>query len=237
MQGSSRSRRRGRWPGSRVGELPYRDAALVTVDRRGHVTPLPAPVRSYGPSRARLSRRPPPRGDDSDPDRVGLWLYDLGRGTLTPLVAGAERSLWPVWSPDGQRLVFRGSRTAGGRSRRSRRTARRRRKSRWRANSGPHRGTRWTAACSGHGRRRRRHPHRDAREWGCPRAAAVSDAPHENRPGVLAGRPLAGVRIERVGAFRGLRPAVPGSRASGTGVRRRRRESGVESQRQRSCSS
>jgi serine/threonine-protein kinase len=34
--------------------VPYPGARLVTVDRRGQVSPLPAPVRSYGPA-ARVS--------------------------------------------------------------------------------------------------------------------------------------------------------------------------------------
>jgi Tol biopolymer transport system component len=84
---------------------PYPDRALVTVDRRGQVSPLPAPVRSYGPD-LRLS---------PDGRRLavtiktlaerGLWLYDLGRGILTPL-AGSGEANFPVWAPDGQRLVF-----------------------------------------------------------------------------------------------------------------------------------
>jgi len=35
----------------------------------------------------------------------GLWLYDLGRETLTPLARGGE-AFSLVWTPDGQRLVF-----------------------------------------------------------------------------------------------------------------------------------
>jgi eukaryotic-like serine/threonine-protein kinase len=84
---------------------PRHDRALVTVDRRGNVSPLPAPVRQYGPS-LRLSR------DGSrlavtvqSPTEIGLWLYDLGRGTLMPLSRGGE-AIHPIWSPDGQRVVF-----------------------------------------------------------------------------------------------------------------------------------
>jgi len=86
-------------------ELSYRDSALVNLDRHGQVTPLHAPVHSYGPT-VRVS----PDGrrlaafirtlTDS-----GLWSYDLGRGTLTTLNTEGE-SLYPAWSPDGQLLVF-----------------------------------------------------------------------------------------------------------------------------------
>jgi len=92
------------WIGGAVA--PARDSALVSVDRNGHVSALRAPVRSYLPM-VRLSR---------DGRRialtitalteVGLWLYDVDRGALTPLHRSGEAS-WPLWSPDGQRLFFR----------------------------------------------------------------------------------------------------------------------------------
>ncbi len=85
--------------------MPFADAALVTVDRRGQVSPLPAPVRSYGPS-VRLS----PDGRHlavviRSLTEAGVWKYDLNRGSLT-LLAGSGEAVWPVWSPDGRRLLF-----------------------------------------------------------------------------------------------------------------------------------
>jgi serine/threonine-protein kinase len=84
---------------------PYPDAAIVTVDRDGQVTPLPPPPRSYVPS-VRLS----PNGRRlavaiQSLTESGLWLWERDRGTLTPLTGGGEAS-WPVWAPDGQRLAF-----------------------------------------------------------------------------------------------------------------------------------
>ena len=84
----------------------YPDATLVTVDRRGQVTPLPAPVRSYDPW-VRLS----PDGrrlvvSSKTLTDVSLWTYDLSRGTLTTLSTDGEAS-WPVWGPDGQRVLFK----------------------------------------------------------------------------------------------------------------------------------
>jgi serine/threonine-protein kinase len=86
------------------GQLaPPRDAALVAVDRKGHVVPLPAPHRSYG-----SAIRPSPDGRRlavtvRSLTDVGVWIYDVGRGTLTPLAGDAE-VMWPLWSLDGQRL-------------------------------------------------------------------------------------------------------------------------------------
>jgi serine/threonine-protein kinase len=94
--------------------MPYREGALVTVDRAGQVTPLPTPVRAYGrPLRVssvghRLALT------IFEPNEEGLWIYDLDRGTLSPLARDGEAAC-PTWSPDGQRLAF-GWLTGGQRS-------------------------------------------------------------------------------------------------------------------------
>ncbi len=82
-----------------------RESGLATVDRSGHVSTLPAPMRDYG-STVRLS----PDGRRLAVTiltltEIGLWQYDLSRGALTPLAGGGEVSS-PRWSPNGQRLVF-----------------------------------------------------------------------------------------------------------------------------------
>ena len=83
----------------------FQDGTLVTVDRRGEVSPLPAPVRSYGTS-VRLS----PDGRRlavviRSITESGVWIYDLSRGSLTHL-ARAGDATFPIWSPDGRRLLF-----------------------------------------------------------------------------------------------------------------------------------
>jgi serine/threonine-protein kinase len=89
-----------------AGRVPsYPDAQLVAVDRQGRVSLLPAPPRPYG-----FALRMSP---DEEHLAVGLhdltqrdiWLFALGRGTLTRLTPGGEAQS-PRWSSDGERVVF-----------------------------------------------------------------------------------------------------------------------------------
>ena len=91
------------WVASPV--LPYPEATLGTVDRHGQVTPLPAPVRSYG---AALRVSPDGRRlavTVRTLTEVGFWVYDLERRSLTLLNRDGE-VFYPVWAPDGRHLVF-----------------------------------------------------------------------------------------------------------------------------------
>jgi eukaryotic-like serine/threonine-protein kinase len=91
----------------RDGVLRYHQAALVSVDRKGQVTDLGAPVRMYG-SGVRVS----PDGrrlavSSGDLSAAGVWLFDIARAALTPLERRGETLSAPVfWSPDGQRVIF-----------------------------------------------------------------------------------------------------------------------------------
>jgi serine/threonine-protein kinase len=38
-----------------------------------------------------------------------IWVYDLGRDTLTRLTFEASGSIDPIWTPDGKRIAFKGS--------------------------------------------------------------------------------------------------------------------------------
>lgn len=79
---------------------------LVWVDRKGTEEPLPAPMNLYGdprlsPDGGRVAIDVTDTGERSN----FVWVYDLARGTLTRIAADYTGVL-PVWTPDGQRLIF-----------------------------------------------------------------------------------------------------------------------------------
>jgi Tol biopolymer transport system component len=41
---------------------------------------------------------------------MGLWLYDFARHTLTPFATAGGSSQAPVWTSDGRRIIYRGTR-------------------------------------------------------------------------------------------------------------------------------
>jgi eukaryotic-like serine/threonine-protein kinase len=82
----------------------HRDAVWVSVDRRGSVASAPSPMRSYAAGRLSPDGRRLAVVIRALTER-GLWLYEIGRGLLTPLHRLGEVS-WPVWSPDGQHVAF-----------------------------------------------------------------------------------------------------------------------------------
>ena len=98
---------------------------LVWVDRQGRETPIPAPPRAYvyprlSPDGTRIAVF----ADDQESD---IWVWDLGRTTLTRVTFDPAFDIYPVWTPDGAAdLQFGpGGRTesllaGGGRHRRGR---------------------------------------------------------------------------------------------------------------------
>jgi serine/threonine-protein kinase len=87
--------------GSRVGER-----TLLWVDRKGAARPLPAPPRVY--LSPRLSPDAQRLAIAIEGTHNGVWLYDLGRGTLTVLTTSAPLIPFPVWTPDGKYVTFGG---------------------------------------------------------------------------------------------------------------------------------
>jgi serine/threonine protein kinase/Tol biopolymer transport system component len=87
-----------------TGRLPER--SLVWVDRQGVAKELPAPLKVYtGP---RIS--PDGKLVAIQVTNVGvsdIWIYEFARNTLTRLTFGPGNSAVPLWTPDGQRILYR----------------------------------------------------------------------------------------------------------------------------------
>ena len=82
---------------------------LVWVGRDGRVEPLAAPPREYN-GNAVLSPDGRFAAVDVEAGTIDLWIYDFSRATLTPLTTGNGSSQAPRWTPDGKRIVYRGTR-------------------------------------------------------------------------------------------------------------------------------
>ena len=97
---------------SRTGTMIYRrfraDAEEMTtlqwVDWSGKKAPLLARPSTYQPPRVSPDGRRIALGI-RDGDGFDIWVYDPQRDALTRLTVGGA-SLYPVWSPDGQYVVF-----------------------------------------------------------------------------------------------------------------------------------
>jgi serine/threonine-protein kinase len=87
------------------GTRPDDHREFVWVSRDGQAEPIPAPRNAY------VSGRLSPDGEQivtftNSASGQRVWVYDLTRGTLTPLAPQQERAAWGVFSPDGARIAF-----------------------------------------------------------------------------------------------------------------------------------
>ncbi|MGH9254727.1 MAG: protein kinase domain-containing protein [Vicinamibacterales bacterium] len=79
---------------------------IVSVDRQGRATPLPGlPLDSYrdvrvSPDGSRLALA----------TATDVWTYHFARATLSRLTTNAAADTRPLWTPDGQRIVFSSAR-------------------------------------------------------------------------------------------------------------------------------
>ena len=87
-----------------LGTIEGTPRTLVWVDREGRETAITAPTRPYllpalSPDGTRLAVF----ANDQQRD---LWLWDLGRTTLTRLTSAPGVDVVQVWTPDSRRLIF-----------------------------------------------------------------------------------------------------------------------------------
>ena len=76
---------------------------LVWVDRQGREEPLPLPVRHY--YLPRLSPDGRQVAVEVHQDKPDIWVVDIGTGDSRQVtLEGGNR--FPLWSPDGQRILF-----------------------------------------------------------------------------------------------------------------------------------
>jgi serine/threonine-protein kinase len=80
---------------------------LVWVDRKGAEQPLAAPAHNYVIPRVSPDGKRVATGIEEADSQI--WLYDLGRDTLTRLTFEGSGNIDPVWTPDGKRVVFKGT--------------------------------------------------------------------------------------------------------------------------------
>jgi serine/threonine-protein kinase len=77
---------------------------LVWIDRQGHRSPLPVPPRGYvyprlSPDGTRIAVDIRDRGH-------GIWMWNMAARTLNPLSTGRASDISPVWTRDGDWVVF-----------------------------------------------------------------------------------------------------------------------------------
>jgi Tol biopolymer transport system component len=100
---------------SSSGTLVYktqltRDPVLIWLDSGGRVERIAAKPGDYkyprlSPDGKRIAIELHREG------RPSIWIYDIGRQTMAPLTTDSESAVIPIWSADGQYVVFSTGRT------------------------------------------------------------------------------------------------------------------------------
>jgi len=77
---------------------------LVWVDRQGREEVIPAPSRAY--TYPRLSPDGTKVAVVARDQEEDVWVWDFRRQTLTRLTLDQTEELYPVWTPEGRRILF-----------------------------------------------------------------------------------------------------------------------------------
>jgi Tol biopolymer transport system component len=89
------------------GSIQAARANLVWVDRKGAQQPVAAPPHNYVLPRVSPDGKRVAAGIEETDSQI--WVYDIGRDTLTRLTFERGANIDPVWTPDGKRIVFKGA--------------------------------------------------------------------------------------------------------------------------------
>ena len=94
------------------GAVAQPTRTLVWVDRKGSETPIMAPPRVY--THPRLSPDGTRVAVFAADQAQDLWMFDLRRTTFTSVTSSPGVDSFPVWTHNGQRLIFSSQRTDAG---------------------------------------------------------------------------------------------------------------------------
>jgi len=88
-----------------AGRSAIQGVSIYWVDHEGKFTPLRETPGGYSnpafsPDGKRLAL------EINEGRRSDIWLYEWDRDTLTRLTFGGETNRYPVWTPDGERIVY-----------------------------------------------------------------------------------------------------------------------------------
>ena len=192
------------------GSLAANARTLVWVDRTGKEEPVAAPPRAY--EHPRLSPDGTRVALSSRDQENDLWIWDLRRATLTRLTLDPGQDWFPVWTPDGRRIIFSSNRggqlnlwwqAADGTGAAERLTTSSNAQFRHRDHAGWDRGRVQRSDADDGPRSAAARARRDT-----PGDAAAADEVRRAQRDRLARRPVAGVRVQQFGLVRNLRPAL-----------------------------